>query len=569
MTDALLDIGDLSIRLAGRDSGTPTLVTDVSLTVARGRTLVLLGESGSGKSLTALSVMGLLPPGLEACRRSRLLFDGSVLPVADERAMRRLRGRRMAMIFQDPMACLNPFMRVGAQIAEALQRCGVAAPERSRRVGTLLREVELPDDAAFARRYPHQLSGGQQQRVMIAMALAGAPDLLIADEPTSALDATVQAGIVALLRRLQAQRSMAMLFITHDLAVAAALAHDVAVMHEGRVVERDAAGAVLGAPRQAYTRRLVSARAALGTAFSERDDDSNRHHALVAVEDLSIEYPRRGLFGSPVRAVRNVSLRLDRGRTLGLLGESGSGKSTLGAAIAGVLPGRSGDIKLFGMSLAARGWRVAPDRRRSIQIVFQNPSGALNPRLTVAGQLSEPLRLMGVPRRDHAARALAALEEVGLAAEHLARYPSQLSGGQRQRVCIARALLCEPQVLICDEVVSALDMTIQIQVAALLKRLQAARGFAMLFIGHDVDMMRWVSDEIALMRRGEIVDRFATCDLLSPARHDGTKQLLASRLESRADGGPGPDPGDGAVVHTLVQSPTRDTVLLGSAPRLR
>jgi peptide/nickel transport system ATP-binding protein len=565
MTDALLDIRDLSIRCAGRDSSARTLVTDVALTVARGRTLVLLGESGSGKSLTALSVMGLLPHALEACRRSRLLFDGAALPVGDERAMRRLRGRRMAMIFQDPMACLNPFMQVGAQIAETLQRCGVAAPERRRRVGALLREVELPDAAAFARRYPHQLSGGQQQRVMIAMSLAGAPDLLIADEPTSALDATIQAGIVALLRRLQARRGMAMLFITHDLSVAAAVADDVAVMHAGRVVEQGVASAVLGAPRQAYTQRLVSARAALGTAFAP----TSGGEPLVAVEDLTVAYPGRGLLGPAVRAVSNVSLRLERGRTLGLLGESGSGKSTLGAAIAGLRPGRSGDIKLFGASLAARGWRVAPDSRRSVQIVFQNPAGALNPRLTVAGQLCEPLHLMGVPHHERLARAAAALEEVGLAAEHLARYPSELSGGQRQRVCIARALLCEPQILICDEVVSALDMTIQVQVAALLKRLQARRGFAMLFIGHDVDMVRWVSDEIAVMRRGEIVDRFATCDLSSQARHDDTKQLLASRLDSRVDGGPDPRHGDGVAVHRVIQPPAQHTVLLGSAPPLR
>jgi len=358
-----------------------------------------------------------------------------------------------------------------------------------------------------------------------------------------------------------------MLFITHDLSVAAAIADDVAVMHGGRVVEQGPAGAVLGAPRQVYTQRLVSARAELGRSCSNKAVEQGQ--PLVAVEDLTVAYSARGLFAPPFHAVRNVSLRLARGRTLGLLGESGSGKSTLGAAIAGLRPGRSGDIKLFGASLAARGWRVAPDSRRSVQIVFQNPAGALNPRLTVAGQLCEPLHLMGVPHHERLARAAAGLEEVGLAAEHLARYPSQLSGGQRQRVCIARALLCEPQVLICDEVVSALDMTIQVQVAALLKRLQARREFAMLFIGHDVDMVRWVSDEIAVMRHGEIVDRFATCDLSSPERHDATKKLLASRLDSRVDGGLEPRHGDAAVVHTLVQPPTQHTVMLGSAPRLR
>jgi peptide/nickel transport system ATP-binding protein len=524
-----LQIRNLSVEAAGR-----VLVRDVSLTVERGRTLALLGESGSGKSLTALAVTGLLPSGLSVGSRTSVVFAGEALPLQSEIAMRAVRGRRMAIIFQDPMACLNPFMRVGSQIEEALKRLGVrVAPERRRRVVELLREVELPEPSALVRRYPHELSGGQQQRVMIAMALAGEPDLLIADEPTSALDASVQAEIVRLLTDIQHRRQMAMLFITHDLTVAAALAHDVAIMRGGELVECGPVSKVLARPQHPYTERLVSARRLLLTA-SEQQSTRSTAEPIVVVEDLSIDYAARSLFGAPFRAVNDAAFTLEAGRTLGVLGESGSGKSTIAAALAGLQRPASGRIRLLGCELTPQRWQLPPNLRRQCQLIFQNPYGALNPRLTIERLMAEPLRLAGaspVACREHVVDALV---EVGLDGSFLARYPHQLSGGQRQRVCIARALLCRPALLICDEVVSALDMTIQAQILALLKRLQREHGFGMVFVGHDIDVVGWIADDILVMHHGAIVDRLGAQDLFDPARHELTKRLLAARPRQQA-----------------------------------
>jgi peptide/nickel transport system ATP-binding protein len=526
MTSAapLLQVHNLSVEGPGK-----VLVHDVSLTVQRGRTLALLGESGSGKSLTALAIMGLLPSGLSVGPGTQVAFAGEALPLHSETAMRAVRGRRLAMIFQDPMACLNPFMRVGSQIEEALTRLGIrAAAARRQRVVELLCEVELPEPSTLGRRYPHELSGGQQQRIMIAMALAGEPDLLIADEPTSALDASVQAEIVKLLAGLQRRRQMATLFITHDLAVAAALAHEVAIMHGGELVEYGSASKVFATPQHPYTQRLVSARRSLLKAGPLRSPRAEAQ-PLVAVESLSVDYLARSFFGTPFRAVNDATFTLEAGRTLGILGESGSGKSTVAAAIAGLRRPAAGRIRLLGCELTPRGWQLPPALRRRCQLIFQNPYGALNPRLTIERLMGEPLRLAGASPaacREHGADALG---EVGLDASFLTRYPHQLSGGQRQRVCIARALLCRPALLICDEVVSALDMTIQVQILALLKRLQQEHGFGMLFVGHDVDVVRWIADDILVMHRGAIVDRFGAHDLSDPARHELTERLVAAR----------------------------------------
>ncbi|MBS7541644.1 dipeptide ABC transporter ATP-binding protein [Ancylobacter oerskovii] len=529
MTETLLRLHNLVVSAAGR-----RLVDGVSLDLEAGRTLAIIGESGSGKSLTALSLLGLLPEGLAVDPATRIGVEGRPLAPQDERGWRALRGRRIAMVFQDPMACLNPFMRVGAQIGETLQRCGIASgSERRARIEAGLAEVELPDPAALVRRYPHQLSGGQQQRVMIAMALAGEPDILIADEPTSALDASVQADIVALLARLQAKRRLALLIITHDLAVAAALSHSIAVMQHGRIVEAGPTAEVMDRPRHPYTARLVGA----GRRLVDTPASTVPRHVVVAAEGVCIDYAARRLFGRPSRAVHGASLSLQAGRTVGLLGESGSGKSTFAAALAGLRPLAGGQIRLLGHVIEPGGKPLPKALRRRCQMVFQNPYGALNPRLAIGRTLAEPLELAGMPASMRATRIAAGLNEVGLDAGVADRYPHQLSGGQRQRACIARALLCDPEVLICDEVISALDMTVKVQILDLLKRLQGERGFAMLFVGHDIDAVRWISDEVLVMHRGRIVESCRSEELdLVQVRDPYTRRLLSARLMSRPAG---------------------------------
>ena len=528
MTVPILDVRSLSVSAPAG-----AILRNVGFTLERGRTLALVGESGSGKSMTALSVMGLLPSGLALAAESSIRFAGASLPLCDEQRMRMLRGSRMAIVFQDPMACLNPFMKIGAQIDETLRRLAVSSRrERRERTNGLLAEVGLPDPSMIADRYPHELSGGQQQRVMIAMAIAGEPELLIADEPTSALDASIADGIVRLLAGLQARRGTAMLFITHDLAVASSLAHDIAVMQQGEIVEVGAAAALMAAPRHPYAARLIGARRALGAPRVAASAAGAEN--IVLCERACVDHPPRRLFGRPFRAVHDASLTLEAGRTLGILGESGSGKSTLGAAVAGLLGIADGRMTVLGQARTQKPDILRGEERRQCQLIFQNPYGALNPRLTVFRLMAEPLTLMRVPSAEIEERIAAALTEVGLERRHIGRYPYQLSGGQRQRVCIARALLCRPRLLVCDEVVSALDMTVQVQILDLLKRLQDAHGFGMLFIGHDIEIVRWISDSIIVMHQGRIVDRFARGDMEAPARHAYTKRLLQCFGEDRA-----------------------------------
>ena len=501
---SLLEIDSLVIRFPGQQR---PAVDGVSLRIDEGETLGIVGESGSGKSLTAMALTGLAPAAAEISGVVR--WRGVV---CDPAALARLCGREIGIVFQEPAFCLNPLMTVGAQIAEI--------PGRRASVAALLAEVGL--EPVLAQRHPHALSGGQQQRVMIAIALAGDPLLLIADEPTTALDMTVQAQILALLAELRTRRGMALLFISHDLDLIAALAGRVAVMQAGRVVEQAATTALFAAPRHPHTRALLAAH-----RLPALRNNAVGAATVLACEDVSIDYPGRFLRGGAHRAVSRASFALRAGETLGLVGESGSGKSSIARAIMGLLPVAEGRIALFGSALPRR---RAPGHARC-QIVFQDSGGSLNPRLTIGRIIAEPLDLRGLHRgAGRSARLDGLMREVGLDPALLSRYPHQLSGGQRQRVNIARALALDPDVLLCDEIVSALDATVQAQILILLATIQARRQLAMLFISHDLAVIRAVAHRVAVMQHGRIVETAETSTLFNHPAHPTTQRLLAARL---------------------------------------
>ena len=387
----VLDVHNLDILLGQR-----RIVDGLSFSIALGETLAVIGESGSGKSMTAAAILGLLPPGMTIGRNSSIRIKGERIDPLDEASMAPHRGRTMSIVFQDPMSCLNPFMTVGAQIDESLQRIGVrGSTARRARVLELIGLVELPDPPAIAARYPHQLSGGQQQRIMIAMALAAEPDLLIADEPTSALDATVQAEILALLKSLQARLGNAMMFITHDLAAAADIADRIVVMQRGRAVEQGAVARILHEPADPYTRALVSTRSMLATRSCGQRQEAR---TVLDIDDLAYAYPAKSFFATPFQALHGVSTSIKAGETLGVLGESGSGKSTLAKLVVGLATPTAGEITLFDEPLSRNRFRLSREQRRRCQIIFQNPYGALNPRLTIEQAMREPLELLGLSR---------------------------------------------------------------------------------------------------------------------------------------------------------------------------
>lgn len=492
----LVELRDYRVRF-----GEATAVDGVSLTLNPGATLALVGESGSGKSLTALGIAGLAP--LAAQLSGSLRINGVEMLGAPERAWRPLRGARIGMVFQEAMGSLNPSMRIGAQIAEAITaHRSLPKAEIARHVLDALTEVGLPDPHGKAAAFPHQLSGGQQQRVMIAMALAADPALLIADEPTTALDATVQAQILALLVALQARRGLAMLFVSHDLAVVEGIAQQVAVMRQGKVVEVGPTARVFAAPSHPYTAALLASRP--GRIQRAGAVDAAAVPALE-LRDLAVVFRPQRVGGAKLRAVDGVSFSIAPGEALGLVGESGSGKSTIARVAVGLMAPTAGTIRVFGQDPAQPGRRRA--MARAVQMVFQDAAGSLNPRLTIAHILAEPLAVHALaPSAQRRARAQQLLEEVGLAALHLDRYPHQLSGGQRQRVAIARALAVDPRLLVCDEPVSALDMTVQAQMLDLLGRIRRERSLALLFIGHDLEAVGAVSERIAVMKDGRVVE---------------------------------------------------------------
>jgi peptide/nickel transport system ATP-binding protein len=545
----LLEIRNLSVDFH-TSRGIVHAVQDVSLQVSRGETLAILGESGSGKSITVAAVMDLIdsPPGF--IRSGEILLDNVDLRKINAAQRRDINGRRIAMIFQDPLAALNPVYPVGWQVAETLRVHGHGARRPQDVAVELLDRVGIPDAARRANDYPHQFSGGQRQRIMIAMAIATEPDLLIADEPTTALDVTVQAQILRLLKRLQAETGMGLILITHDLGVAAEMADRVAVMQGGSIVETGDVQSILTAPSHPYTQQLlesVPGRHGFPKAASHREAQV----PLLEVRDLVVEYAgggllARGLFGSGklqgLRAVDHVSLTLSRGESLGLVGESGSGKSTLARTLLGLSQATSGQVLYEGKDIATFSAVERTRFRRHIQVVFQDPTASLNPYMTVREIIAEPWAIHpGVAaREDWPRRVSELLEKVGLKPEHALRYPHQFSGGQRQRIAIARALALNPDVIVCDEAVSALDVSIQAQIMDLLKQLRRDFGLSFLFIAHDLPVVRDFADRLLVMRNGKIVESGATAEVFERPQHPYTRELLASSLLTR----PADDPAE-------------------------
>jgi peptide/nickel transport system ATP-binding protein len=529
----LVEVRGLSVDFHTRD-GVVHAVKDVSWHIDRGETLAILGESGSGKSVSSSALMGLIdiPPG--RIISGEVLYRGEdLLKVSSER-QREINGSKIAMVFQDTLAALNPVYQIGWQVAETFRAHGVPRATANEKALELLERVELNNARDRFNDYPHQFSGGQRQRIMIAMAIALNPDLLIADEPTTALDVTVQARILRLLKDLQRERGMGLLMITHDLGIVADLADRVAIMHDGEIVETGPVGQVFGTPRHPYTCNLLeSVPGRQGFPASANLRPSNE--PLLVVENLSKEYPTpprgtgRGTRPA-VLALNEVSFTLRRGETLGIVGESGSGKSTLARTLLGLEVATAGKAFYRGNDLVNPTPAGLSLLRRQVQMVFQDPTASLNPRMSVGEIISEPWAIHRdvLPRDQWAARVGELLEQVGLLREHAARYPHQFSGGQRQRIAIARALALKPEIIICDEAVSSLDVSVQAQVIALLKSLKDDYGLSYIFIAHDLPVVRSFADRVLVMSKGKIVEQGTTEDIFTNPQHPYTRELLQS-----------------------------------------
>ncbi|MGH3632762.1 dipeptide ABC transporter ATP-binding protein [Mycobacterium sp.] len=513
-------------RLEVRFGAATAALGGVDLTVHRGQTVAVVGESGSGKSTTAAAILGLLPPGGRICA-GRIVFDGVELTTADRRRWRTIRGTGIGYVPQDPMTNLNPVWRVGFQVRETLRANNIS----DKQAVQLLAEAGMSDPSGQARRYPHQLSGGMCQRALIAIGLAGRPRLLIADEPTSALDVTVQRRVLDHLQHLTGELGTAVLLITHDLGLAAERAEQLVVMQRGVVVETGAAQQVLENPQHDYTRLLVAAAPSMRRAGTRRRVAQQPDDVVVAT-GLTKVYRRSR--GAPWRkaefhAVDGVSFRLRRATTLAIAGESGSGKSTLARMVLGLLPPSKGTVVFGGHDIDSLDRRATLAFRRQVQPVFQNPYSSLDPMYSVFRAIEEPLRIHRIGDRRQRHRAVRELaDQVALPSSVLGRRPRELSGGQRQRVAIARALALRPEVLVCDEAVSALDVVVQAQILDLLTDLQAALGLTYLFISHDLAVIRQIADEVLVMRAGRVVEHAPTEQVFTRPRHDYTRELLAA-----------------------------------------
>ena len=588
MPTALLSIRNLKVSFK-HESQWVEAVHGIDMDVFAGKTLGLVGESGSGKSVSSLAVMRLLNEKTSRIEADSIQIEGEEIKGFSESQMAEVRGKRIAMIFQEPMTSLNPVYKCGYQVSEmilqhesksalrpfdepqgpqaqGLQVLPVSKVEAKKRVIELFKQVMLPRPEAIYNSYPHELSGGQKQRVMIAMAIACHPKLLIADEPTTALDVTVQKEILKLLRRLQAETGMGMIFITHDLGVVSEIADDVAVMHNGEIMERGTVQDILTYPQHPYTQGLLACRPPMNVRLKrlpivkefldgqwqggkeqilhdlqitteERQSHLQQLYSkepLLRVEGLKTWYPlRKGVFGrvyDHVKAVDDVSLVVYEGETLGLVGESGCGKTTLGRSILRLAEPTSGKVWFDGIEVTALEGQALRDFRKQAQIVFQDPYSSLNPRITIGEAIIEPMLVHGIEKDKKKSRGLACdlLEQVGLQASHYDRYPHEFSGGQRQRICIARALAVNPRLIICDESVSALDVSVQAQVLNLLNLLKEERHLTYIFISHDLSVVRFMSDRVVVMYNGKPVEMNDADELFEHPKNDYTKKLIAA-----------------------------------------
>ncbi len=545
--NTILEVKDLSVAFDGR-----TVVEGLNLTLERGKTLGIVGESGSGKSVSTMAMMGLLPKN--ATVSGSALLDGTELLTLDEEGFRGIRGKRISMIFQEPMTSLNPVQKCGEQVLEM-------GGDRER-VIELFKEVLLPRPEKIFDSYPHELSGGQKQRVMIAMALINNPDIIIADEPTTALDVTVQKTILDLLKSLQEKFGISIIFITHDLGVIAQIADDILVMYRGKMVEQGPAKELLHHPKEPYTQGLLACRPPLDSRperlptvedflKGERNDDATTDDTghlspftshlspLIEVRDLDVTYTlKRSLFGKPLQTLKGVdgiSFDIMEGETLGLVGESGCGKSTLGRALLRLIDHSAGNILYRGQSLDTLSANEMRALRPKLQIIFQDPYSSLNPRITIGDAIAEPLKVhrktlntQNTPITQNTLKetVLSLMEQVGLQPDWYSRYPHELSGGQRQRVCIARALILQPELVVCDESVSALDVSVQAQVLNLLNNLKRRYHYTYLFITHDLSVVKFLSDRIMVMQKGKIVESGTPDDLFRNPQTAYTRTLL-------------------------------------------
>lgn len=568
MSATLLHIHELSVAFKNQLGLVPAL-NRISLEVNKGEILAVVGESGSGKSITSLSVMGLLssPPAIFTNGSINFMAGEHFIDVlkSSKSVLQSLRGHRMAMIFQEPMTSLNPVLTCGFQVMEALQtHFGIGNKEAKARTIELFEKVKLPEPEKIFKRYPHQISGGQKQRVMIAMAISCDPDLLICDEPTTALDVTVQKEVLQLIRSLQIEKNMGVIFITHDLGVVAEIADRVLVLYKGSIAEENSTSAIFNHPEHPYTRALLACRPALhpkGKRLPVVSDFINNvgetYHAanrivddkpvspkiiaatalpekncLLSVKNLSVRFPAaKSILGKPLsytKAVDDISFEVYAGETLGLVGESGCGKTTLGRTLLQLMPASSGEIIYKGIDLV----NAAPDTmkrlRKEMQIIFQDPYSSLNPRMSIGEAIAEPMLVHHLvkSKKEAEEQVIDLLEKVQLKPEHFNRYPHEFSGGQRQRIVIARALAVKPSFIICDESVSALDVSVQAQVLNLLNDLKASFGFTAVFISHDLSVVRYISDRIMVMQKGKIIESGDAEAIYQNPREAYTRQLI-------------------------------------------